>query len=138
MALARLERKPKRSKSEIKTGYEMAQYIQTELSEKYSKLYFNCEYKTEPWKVISLVFYNCDKNESQYDISCCGNIAILIEGFKDDDTIDATISAKLLKEREVRSIMNWKDKHGDVDKTVKYIIDKFRHLDLARITDVTR
>lgn len=122
----------------IKDGYELQDVLLHHLEYKYSQYYFHIEYLVDKYKRVRIVFYNANKKALQYDISCSGNISILIEGFNEDNSISKYMMAHCIKDKEIKYQMNWKDTSGNINKIVPYIISKFKNLDLEKITDSTR
>ena len=128
----------KKENYNIKNGSELESLLRDELNPIFSTRYFHIDYNTIPYKRLSIVLYNADKRASQYIISLSGNIALQITGFDDQDNISSYMVLNCLKEREIGILMQIKNQSGNIDSIIAYLLKKFKHLNLEKVTDSTK
>ena len=122
----------------MNNGYDLQSFLKRELSYKYAKLAMWVDYYETPYRHLNIVFYNADKRFPDSVVCESGNIALVMTGFGKDNKVLNDLSVSCAKSKEIESLMRWKDNRGNVTKVSKYILDKFKNLDLNKVTCSTK
>lgn len=122
----------------VTTASEVVTLIKNELGPIFESRYFSVEFKTHPYKRLSIVLYNGDKRALPWQIGYSGNIAATITGFTDDNKVSSAMCFEVLKSWEIDSVMNINTKNGDINNVLRYVLSKFKNVDLAKVTDYTK